>query len=128
MASVQTNVYPSDKDFPHSKPGLFNLPTGHLETVEVILKNEKFHHMLKETGKRGETPLHRACESGKLGVIRLMAELAADKIEWNAKDHGGETGLTLACRNNRLDVVNCLLEVPSVDGTGLRNYDEGQLG
>eukprot|EP01119_Soliformovum_irregulare_P003116 TRINITY_DN1341_c0_g1_i1.p1 TRINITY_DN1341_c0_g1~~TRINITY_DN1341_c0_g1_i1.p1 ORF type:complete len:1290 (+),score=340.11 TRINITY_DN1341_c0_g1_i1:82-3951(+) len=72
---------------------------------------EKLIHrgaLVNETTSNAETPLHNACWSGNLGIVRVLVQQGA---EINCLNKVGETPLMWAVRGHHLDIVQYLLSV-----------------
>ena len=56
----------------------------------------------------GKTPLHRACEKGRLNVVKYLLEDA--KVDSSCRDVDDLTPLHIAAPNGELSVVKLLVE------------------
>ena len=61
---------------------------------------------------RGSSPLHWACRSGTLDVVKMLVEAGAGV---RVTDNKGQTCLTLAAKLGRTETVRCLVGLPEVD-------------
>lgn len=82
------------------------------DEVEVDKEEQKVEAALSEASNDidefGNSPLHRACESGRKG--RYFESLLKDGHEVNRKNEEGDTALHIAVRNRKLMFIELLLE------------------
>ena len=69
-------------------------------------------------------PLHYACISGHVNVVKLLFELG---IDVNAIDGEDDTPLILACTHNRLKIVKLLCQHPNIDINATNTNGESPL-
>ena len=62
----------------------------------------------KGTIKKGNSPLHTACEWGSNVVIDFL--ITKMNCDLNARNHAGETPLHIACRHGRVEITELLLK------------------
>ena len=65
-------------------------------------------YFTKETIKKGNSPLHTACEWGSNAIIEFLMERM--NCDLNACNHAGETPLHIACRHGRVEITELLLK------------------
>ena len=81
--------------------------------MRVLLNNKRYHPLFKGTDLEGQTPFHLACKSKHEELITILVTMGKDVIDWNAKNHNGETGFHYACAQTtaELAVIPRLLDV-----------------
>ena len=79
---------------------------------------ERGGDVLEGRTSKGATPVFVACETGRLGVVRMLVEGGADVM---AKGQKGGSVLHAACQQGDVGVVRCLL------GLGGLDVDEGNI-
>lgn len=73
------------------------------EIVEWLIQNKSIKVDLQN--RIGQTPLHLACESQNLPLIKILLKKASTEV----KDSKGKTPLLSACANGDLEMVSILL-------------------
>lgn len=104
-------------------PLLVAAQKGHIEIVEILLKNNARSDVFEEVSlwiywnintllkldliyKNGKSALHLASEYGHCDVVNLLLK---QKLFINAKTKNGFTPLHLACQNGHTELVKLLL-------------------
>jgi len=77
----------------------------HLFNVKANSLNKKLTDYSKPING---TPLHIACRSGNLDIVKLLIEAGADK---EIKDVGRQSPLSIAISNNHIEITRYLVEV-----------------
>ena len=67
--------------------------------------------MFRQPDEEGNTPLHMACETLNMPLLRLISE--SKECDVNHKNNNGDTALHVACRSRNYDVVNFVLNFDS---------------
>ncbi|CEJ18101.1 Type III effector protein RipY [Ralstonia solanacearum IPO1609] len=86
---------------------------GHLEVVDLMLARPEASLLINQTNKRGETPLQRAVEAGRVTVVEALLRHA--DIAPNVVDKHGQTPLHVAAGKRHADIARALVEHPSTD-------------
>ncbi|WP_197326527.1 ankyrin repeat domain-containing protein [Ralstonia solanacearum] len=86
---------------------------GHLEVVDLMLARPEASLLINQTNKRGETPLQRAVEAGRVTVVEALLRHA--EIAPNVVDKHGQTPLHVAAGKRHADIARALVEHPSTD-------------
>lgn len=60
-------------------------------------------------GKEGNTPVHIACELGRLDLLQCLVNNAKPRVDVNVSNQKKDTPVHLACRQGRLDLLQCLM-------------------
>ena len=61
----------------------------------------------------GVTPLHKACQYGKLDIVKSLVALPS--VDVNSKSSCGDSPLHTACRYGQLEILKFLLSLSSID-------------
>ncbi len=86
---------------------------GHLEVVDLMLARPEASLLINQTNKRGETPLQRAVEAGRVTVVEALLRHA--DIAPNVVDKHGQTPLHVAAGKRHADIARALVAHPSTD-------------
>jgi ankyrin repeat protein len=98
--------------------------SGDIEALEICLKENKLSiHLVKFFD--GATPLHIACISSQMDMVRYMIEYK--KVDVNVRDNYGETPLHESCRKGNIGLVVYLVENGCADVHAKNDYGETPL-
>ena len=86
---------------------LLHLAVRHGQTHAVALLVQEGGAPINRANKAGETPLHQACQYGRMNIIRFLLDHGAGV---NLGDGKGNTPLHVAAVKNKKDVAQALLE------------------
>ncbi len=86
---------------------------GHLEVVRLMLARPESSTLINQANKREETPLRRAVEAGRAGVVEVLLQQAA--IDPNVADRRGRTPLHVAAGKCHPDIARALAAHRSTD-------------
>ena len=85
--------------------------TPNLDVVKYLIDEHNCNPQCRD--KEGQTPLHYACASGQLEIVRYFhSEKLSDLIHTS---HSGDTPLHFACKYNQVEVVQFLLSTGECD-------------
>lgn len=84
---------------------------GHFEAVKILIEVAGAEYT---TQSESGTPLILAVESGNIDIVSYIRSLPLSP-SLNDSDLAGVTPLYVACYNHRLEMINYLLDDPSVD-------------
>ena len=84
---------------------------GHFETIKILIDVARADYT---TQTESGTPLILAVESGNIDLVSYIRCLPLSP-SLNDSDLAGVTPLYVACYNHRLDMINYLLDDPTVD-------------
>ena len=73
----------------------------------------EIYHLTPHDHVVGNSPLHSACYSGKLDIVKLLILEQSSNV--NGENHQGNTPLGLACKAGHKDVVSFLLRLSTCD-------------
>ena len=95
------------------KPTLVHLAVrkGWNDVCRVLV--ERYSCDPSTTDDFNQSPLHWACHSGRLSVVRFLMSLETVQRSINAQDGFGNTPLHVACDRTHLSVIEALLLEPS---------------
>jgi ankyrin repeat protein len=71
--------------------------------------------LLDTTDSVGSGPLHQACQSGKIDIVRYLLGFPASIVDIDLKNKRGATPLYSAALNRHVEIVRLLLDTGSVD-------------
>ncbi|MCD9227658.1 ankyrin repeat domain-containing protein, partial [Ralstonia pseudosolanacearum] len=86
---------------------------GHLQVVHLMLGRPESSILINQANKRGETPLQRAVEAGRTGVVEVLLQQAG--INPNVVDGHGQTPLHVAVGKRHLDLTRALVAHPGTE-------------
>ena len=95
--------------------------SGRVEELRVFMKDNPSLNVNRRESWSSSTALHRACDWGRKGVVKLL--LAHPDIDVNVKNKAGETPLSLGCESGKVSVVQLLLKDPRVDVASVDKND-----
>jgi ankyrin repeat protein len=96
------------------------IPAVAVGTIKLIVAANP--QMLRMTDNQGRTPMHIACEVGKLDVVKFFVEADVSLLKIN--DSNGNLPIHLACRSGNCNVVSYILE-KSTHGASIKNGKRG---
>lgn len=76
---------------------------GHLDFVKVLIEHGGANVNAKDN--EGKTPLHEACDNGKLELVQLLLNQGREKLDMIETTQEGATTLQLASEQNHLACV-----------------------
>ena len=115
-----TTREPSRRSNSKSVFGLFS--SGNFEGLKKMLMANKNKIAINVRDSKGDTLLHKLCQSGPRDILVQVLETFPKKINFGAKNHKQMTPLETAVNHDQLEAVNALLackELPKVDKTVL---------
>ena len=87
---------------------------GHLSAVKCLYNSTDYTYLYERPGENCRTPLHDACRSGQMEVVKYMLYEGVDP---SCKDEDGNTPLHLAAQSGWLEVVQFIVQ----------NFEQGIL-
>jgi hypothetical protein len=99
---------------------VLEIPAVAVGTIKLMVVANP--QMLRMTDNQGRTPMHIACEVGKLDVVKFFVEADVSLLKIN--DSNGNLPIHLACRSGNCYVVSYILE-KSTHGASIKNGKRG---
>ena len=118
--SCSINLYNRNKELP-----VYLVSGTSLEMVKLVTSHSIFNANINcPSLTSGCTPLHVACQSGKIDIVQYLIEKFQCEPSMKHRDDGGMLPVDYACRHS-LEMVKLVSQPCTIEELGPRNDDTG---
>ena len=113
--SCNINLYNHNKELP-----VYLVSGTSLEMVKLVTSHDIFNANINRRSITGGTPLHVACQSGRIDIVEYLIKKFHFEPSMKHRDYDGKLPVDYACRHS-LEMVKLVSQPCTIEELGSRN-------